>query len=465
MQSIRDMSTPEMLRAGAGQSDITPEKGIQIAGDIGRYRPTEEVREPIYAKALFVESGVRKLCIVSLDLCIITEKWASEIRRRAAELYGLEFGAVNVHATQTHSAPSLGHAAASEDCALWPEDIPWVKGGDDRYHRFAVERIMEAVRSAHEALSPVEIGAASGVEGTLPYNRRFVMRDGSTLTHPPRADPRIRYPEGKIDPELGVVSFRRPDGEVMALLLHFTCHPTHGYPQNFISPDWPGIWCEEMKKTCGENCIPIVINGCCGNIHHINHLDPDQVDDYHLMGQKLARKTAEIMPGIAYEKKSILDWKRAVLPVPWRPLMPQQLQEARDLLARHPEPMWLDDAHTSIDWNWMFAVSLVDLADQHQNKTHFDYEIQAFRIGDIALVAVGGEPFVEGQLRIKLESPAYPTYLIHMSNYYVGYVPTPEALQRGGYETRAGGGSKLAAEALDLIAAGSLDLLREVFAA
>ena len=29
------------LRAGAAQVDITPEAGIQIAGDIGRHRSTE----------------------------------------------------------------------------------------------------------------------------------------------------------------------------------------------------------------------------------------------------------------------------------------------------------------------------------------------------------------------------------------------------------------------------------------
>jgi len=38
---LRKRMFPEAwpLRAGAAQVDITPEKGIQIAGDIGRHRP------------------------------------------------------------------------------------------------------------------------------------------------------------------------------------------------------------------------------------------------------------------------------------------------------------------------------------------------------------------------------------------------------------------------------------------
>jgi hypothetical protein len=100
-----------------------------------------------------------------------------------------------------------------------------------------------------------------------------------------------------------------------------------------------------------------------------------------------------------------------------------------------------------------------------RSKTpYYEYEVQAFRVGDdIALLALIGEPFVEAQLKIKLNSPARYTYIAHMSNGYVGYIPTPHALKAGGYETWAGAGSKLAPEALDMITDASIDLLRELF--
>jgi len=50
-----------------------------------------------------------------------------------------------------------------------------------------------------------------------------------------------------------------------------------------------------------------------------------------------------------------------------------------------------------------------------------------------------------------------------MANRYAGYIPTPAALERGGYETRPGNWSKLPPEALNLIVDKSGEILRELF--
>jgi hypothetical protein len=52
-----------------------------------------------------------------------------------------------------------------------------------------------------------------------------------------------------------------------------------------------------------------------------------------------------------------------------------------------------------------------------------------------------------------------------MSNGYAGYVPTAEALKRGGYETDTSNGSQLAPEALDMICTASGELLNELYEA
>ena len=40
------------LLAGSAKVDITPGMGIQLAGDIGRWRPAEWVEDRLYARAL-----------------------------------------------------------------------------------------------------------------------------------------------------------------------------------------------------------------------------------------------------------------------------------------------------------------------------------------------------------------------------------------------------------------------------
>ena len=453
------------LKAGAARVDISPPLGTQLAGDIGRLRPVEEIRDPIFASALVLEKDNRKFCVLVLDLTILIKAWVDPIRRGAAERFGIAPEAVLVCATQTHSSVAFGHAFAELECEQIPHDLRWLLGGDDAYHQIAVERALDAIEQANAKLEPVTVGAASGIEARIAFNRRFVMRDGTTRTHPPQADPLIRHAEGPIDPEVGVVGFRNAAGEMIATLLHYTCHPNHGYPHLYVSADWPGAWSDGVRELCGDECVPLVINGCCGNIHHTNHLDPHHVDDHRRMGQMLTETTTTILPRIEYNDADVLEWKVRHIPIPWRKLDPQMLREAHQLLSDHPEPLWTNDERTLVSWEWMYAISLLDIEKQMQRAPAFDYEIQVLRIGDIALAALPGEPFVEGGLQIKLESPTYPTYIAHMANMYGGYIPTAEALRRGGFETRPSNWSKLAPEALGMIVAASGEMLNELFAA
>jgi hypothetical protein len=453
-----------MLKAGAARVDISPPLGTQLAGDIGRHRPVEEIRDPIYASALVLEKDGRKFCILSLDLTILIKKWVTPIRQQAAARFGFEEDAIMVCATQTHSSVAFGHAFAEMECEHISEDMRWLLGGDDNYHGLAVEQSLQAIEQAHAKLEPVTVGAASGIEGRVCSNRRFLMRDGTTRTHPPTADPNIRYAEGPIDPEVGLVCFRNQNEEVIAALLHFTSHPNHGYPHLYVSADWPGAWCDGVRELLGETTTPLVLNGCCGNIHHRDHLDPHHVDDHLRMGRLLTETTATILPRIEYKEVDTLDWKDEHLQVPWRDYGEQVFKDARQLLSEHPTPLYTDDTHMTVSWEWMYAVSVLDVEKQMQQSPYFDYEIQTLRIGDIAIAALPGEPFVEGQLQIKLESPTYPTYIAHMSNIYAGYIPTEEGLRRGGFETRPSNWSKLGPPALGMIVEKTGAMFNELFA-
>ena len=187
------------------------------------------------------------------------------------------------------------------------------------------------------------------------------------------------------------------------------------------------------------------------------------MDDYRRMGQLLTETTGKVLDRITYQDEALLDWKVKKIRILIRELDSKKLEEARDLLERHPEPMWRDEEHTAVEWDWVYAVAYLDLYESRQREPEFEYEIQVFRVGNTAIVGLGGEPFVEGQLRIKLESPAYPTYVAHMCNGFVGYVPTGYAFDGGGYETDTANWSKLAPEALDDIADETVDLIGKVF--
>ena len=95
---MSDRELESTIKAGAAQVDITPPLGTQLAGDCGRRRPAEIVLDPLYAKALVLESDGKKCCILALDLLSISKKYVDEIRQKASERFGIEPQATMVHA-------------------------------------------------------------------------------------------------------------------------------------------------------------------------------------------------------------------------------------------------------------------------------------------------------------------------------------------------------------------------------
>ncbi len=450
------------LLAGAARVDITPEMGIQLAGDIGRGRPVEEIRERLYANALVVEHGNQRLCLLSIDLLAMGCDWAARIRQEAAARFGLRPEAIMVHVTQNHASPSLGHLFLTGAKTHFPPEYPWLMGGDDRYNEPTVARCIEAVGRAAASLEPVTLAAGHGVDGRVAFNRRFVMRDGATRCHPPSCDPSILHVEGPTDPEVAVATFTNDAGRVVAALLHHTCHPCHGYPHRFVIGDWPGAWAVQMRAHWGDACVPLVVNGCCGNIHHADHTNPDYRLDHQRMARHLAETTRRILGAMQPVEVDGIDLRQTIVPLAIRELEADRIAAAERLLAEHPEPMWNDDTHTSVAWDWVYAVGVLDLNDARRENPIFPYEVQAFRIGGLSLAGLMGEPFVEAQLDIKKASPTRHTFVAHFCNGYAGYVPTRRAFAGGGYETRTGAGSKLPPEALERITSVATGLLREL---
>jgi hypothetical protein len=149
--------------------------------------------------------------------------------------------------------------------------------------------------------------------------------------------------------------------------------------------------------------------------------------------------------------------------LPFREPDAEQLEADRALLAEYSTPPWTDDRQEQIRFDWMMAASRMSAHLQRERDGTFDYEIQVFRIGDTAFVSLPGEPFVEGQLRIKAASPVRHTYIVHCTTQYVGYIPTREAMPAGGHEANFSHWSKFGPEALDIVIDGAVELLRDSF--
>jgi neutral ceramidase len=451
------------LSAGAGQADVTPAMGIQIAGDIGRYRPVEQIRDPLFVRALVLQSGGETACIITADLNSISERHAAAMRQWVSDYLGTRPEAVMVHATQTHSAPVVGNEMLSDDFPL-PSDLWWLRGADERYHGPFYDGFKAAVKQARESLRPATLKAVRGIDGRVAFNRRYILRDGTHRSQPGRCYSEILRPEGPADPEVGVAVVEDGAGKTLAALLHHTCHPCHGYPHRWISADWPGFWSQAVRYHFGGSCVALTLNGFCGNILHGNPLDPDSRSNIYLMGERLMETTRRILPDLKPLAGVPLVCSSRVLPIPMRKLSAAEVERARTLIKEHPGPMWKDEARTNIEWDWVYALATLDLAEKQKKRQVFDYEVQVFRIGDLAVVGCPGEPFVEAQLDIKCGSPAKQTFVAHLCNGGASYVPTRQAFAYGGYETRVANWSCLDEGALEMVTATAREVLRDLYA-
>jgi len=451
------------LRAGAARIDITPPLGVQIDGDIGRWRPTEEIRERLWANALVLEAGGRHIGIVSLDLCGIGEPWVGRIRGKVSRAAGIAPGNLMLHSVQNHAAPSIGDSAFTPECRLVPDDLPWLRGGCHAYAESASEACVRAVTEAAGRLEPVTVSMGRRTDGRVSFIRRFIMRDGTARTHPPNCDPGILHAEGVIDPEVSVAMFAGASGRPVAALLHFTCHPTHGYPERYIIGDWPGKWGELFMKKAGEGCVPLVFNGACGNVHHENHLSPGSRDDHKAMAGKLMETTERIMGEMKSFQGVPVRTASRIVRLGIRKLGAKELAEARAIIKANPLPDWEDEARTQVKWDWVYAASRLDLHALSRRVSRVPYKVQVFRIGDLGIAAMGGEPFVEMQLELKAASKSPFTMVAHHSNGMHGYIPTRQALKAGGYETRTALWSMFEPAALEKITGSAKSLLAGLF--
>lgn len=438
-----------MIRAGAAARDITPRAGTHLSGSgMGERRPAQSVLDPLWARAAVFETGERRLCILALDLCIVTENFTRRVRESAAKL-GFAPEAVMVHATQTHSAPSTGCFMLDPDfpLALTPE-TEYLTGSETPYIEHALARSVDAIAAAAAALVPVRLGWASAARTDLAFNRRAVMRDGSVgmpWILDPRAQPfgptGIRYMEGPVDPEVGVLAARAEDMRLVTALLHHTCHPVNGFatPSAYraVSADWPGAWAAGLAREFGPRCVPLVVNGCCGNINPWDPFDPAFVPDHRRMGAALADTAARLVRSMSFRDSDALAWSLERVPLPYREVPAERAARVREILDAHPAPRWRAGEPSDIDPEWFHAASTRSIEHCRRRAPEFPYEIQVFRIGDTAMVGLPGEPFVEGQLALKLRSPAALTLVAHDVSHYVGYLPTREACARGGHEANA----------------------------
>jgi hypothetical protein len=442
------------VRAGVAAVDVTPPMGIGMAGYY-HARGADGVLDPLYSKALVLESEGERAALVVLDIISVTRAITDQARAEIQKNTGLKGDHVMISATHAHTGPELANRGrrSADQGGSQPVAVEYTEG--------LPKRIAESVRLANERLQSVRLSTAKGRCENLAFNRRYFMRDGSVGWNPGKLNPNIVMPAGPSDPEISLLCVEPPGAtgpaQLLATYVNFAMHPdTTGGSK--ISADWPGALGRVLAGYHGTNHLTLVANGTCGNINHLDvswrwpQTTPwEQNRIATLLGAAVfqAYKDMKAVAGGRLCARSVT--VELALPE----ITPAQLAEAKQTVEATK-----DDRGANF-MKLVRAYRALEVAGR-EGKPH-RVEVQAIALGrDTAWVSLPGEVFVELGLALKKRSPFPQTFVVELANENIGYIPDRRSYAEGNYEPEsarcaAGSGESLVEAAVRLLA----DLFKE----
>lgn len=445
----------EPLRAGAAQLDITPLLGTALAGSF-HPRPAQDVDDPLYAKALVLESGATRLAIVALDLISILRQDVQTIRALVAERVGIPPQNVMIGCTHTHTGPATrsSHSVTR----------------DESYMEWLVYRVADSVQMAARRLRPVRIAWGKGEQHDISFCRRYRMRDGTVRMNPGRGNPDIVEPTSPIDPTVGVLYVEDLDGRPVAVLAQFSLHYVGTDNSHAISADYYGHFAAVMRRHLGEACLPLLLNGTSGQINNVNPFDPNQERGHaqaRRVASALAGEVLKVMGRMRLQETAVLGALATEVELRRKEVTEEDVRIAQQILAGNdPLP---GKGPFSYVVGQPIPEALRPVYAAHVPRLYampptITSEVQVLRIGESAWVALPGEIFVEIGLAIKQQAPVPDTFVVGLANDSLGYIATDKALTlEGGYETWAGTGTPVGLGAERVLTEAAVKLLGELF--
>lgn len=385
------------LMAGVATVDITPEPGKMLWGYSNREHGATGTLDPLMAKAVVLKSGDSSVAIVSLDLGRTPEETVlAKIRAKTKA----ECGVSNLFITASHTH----HAPAMEASAENPNP----------YGEKVGDQIAEIICQAAKELVPIRIGVGRGT-ADFSHNRRKFLPDGRVAMQWRNAE---KEPTDPVDREVATIRLDRADGSPLAILFSYACHPVvMGHDNYQYSADFVGPACEVVEKELKTKCL--FLQGGCGNINPYmdkTPIDQGAVEVMRGMGKglgeilvKTARATKTSLPAhpsIKYESHS----------VPIRVRWDIENPEVTKVLAQAYGPRFNNYLSKVIKSNVLQCPLTTLVID-----------------GDLALVGMPGEIFVQFQTAIKTQSPIKNSFLVGYCNGFYGYFPTIRDAAAGGY--------------------------------
>ncbi|MBW8039929.1 MAG: hypothetical protein FVQ85_08025 [Planctomycetes bacterium] len=427
------------LKGGFAKVNITPPLGIPLIGSYGK--PSDDILDELYAKALVLNDGNTTIAIVSADLLYTPlEEITNPVREIIKEKLGIPEQNVLVCATHTHSGPEVFARSKVPSKGRMPASEI-----DQSYLETLIRKVAGSVLIAYKNMQEVRIGVAKGQIPEIVYNRRPKTPDGSVrmaFTLPPEViatkkvkqgpDDSVRvtfdytHEEaqldfGPIDAGVCVLRVEDANGGIVGSLVNFGCHPVCIYPylSTSISADYPAYATGVVEQVEGGICLFAL--GLAGDTVPV------------VRGIKPREKIGKALGGEALRRLQMVTTTGSVT-----------------LKALKKEVKFPTKKVHSPD----------ETTDDNKTIDYVTTEIQVLRLGDIYILGLPGEILVEVGLNIKKRAGLKNLFIVTLSNDAIGYVCHHQAYEEGGYEP--GSGTNLAKGAGEIMTEKAIELINQI---
>ena len=452
------------MKCGYSKKNINPPVGITIAGSY-ELRYSKAIIDDLHARAVAFVDGEASAIIVSVDLCHMQTVDQDMCRERISQRTGVPADAIAILCTHTHAGPHVSVAPphmAKDDSKL----IELI----EEYVVFLRNRVIESACEAFENAFPAKLYSASGKAENVSNIRRYLMKDGTTVTNPGVHNPEIEAALGEPNTTVKLLKIVR-EGAKNLYMVNFGMHATTVHGGIYISADYPGVVCSTLEKALDVECM--FVQGAEGDACQINVrpskelLELRERDDENrsrdklvavYSGQSIAAEVLK-MHLLAKEVKSDgVAFKKCSVTVPSNKtggsyedaLKIQELYRQ----GRHHELPYKEMALVTVVANANRVIRMKDEPDSYV------YPVSVFAIGEIAFVCLPGEPFTEIRNRIdSISAFGENTIVCALANCKTQYFPTTKAFSEGGYEVAT---TSIGPGADDAIVSAVEDALKEL---
>lgn len=374
------------------------------------------------AKGIVIRGAGAPIVLCAIDWIAIGNEGMDAFKGSLAQAAGTTPERVSVNVLHQHDAPRFDLGAEQRLLAVGADPASYSPVNfDGSFGREVLHDLTKTVQKSLEHSRPVnKIGFGEAEVFKVASNRNIYDENGMVRAtrYTATSDSAMRAePEGVIDPMVSVVSFW-DDAQPVAVLSFYATHPQSYYRTGIPNPDFPGI-ARFMRQLAVPGALHVHFTGAGGNIGAGKYNDGSK-ENRLILAERLADGMKRAWE--ATEKQDItvndLKWEVEKVTLPPGP----HLYEIRKSIQENDSVLINNNA----------LARKMAFLDRMENGKKID--LGMLKAGDVRVLFMPGELFVEYQLAAKEERPDLHVAMSAYGDMGPGYIGTTLQYSKGGYE-------------------------------